>query len=193
MTTAITKSEVKNSKKGFTLVELVVVIAILAILAAIAIPVVNSIINTASRNGALSNADTIELAIKECQADIAARNTEVYDGIATYVDGAGNSQTSNNAATAHDKISVAEVGGMKAINDAFAIVTYNGDTYEPHWDADADKCVYLCTSPASGSTVVTNAELSSADLTKAYPNAGNCTKLNSTDKVPDENVMIDNL
>ena len=57
----MTKAITKNSKKGFTLVELVIVIAILAILAAIAIPVVNSIINTASRNGALSDAQTIEL------------------------------------------------------------------------------------------------------------------------------------
>lgn len=192
MTTAITKSEVKNSKKGFTLVELVVVIAILAILAAIAIPVVNSIINTASRNGALSNADTIELAIKECQADIAARNTEVYNGTSSYVDGAGVSQTCHNAATGHADISVAEVGGMKAINDAFAIVTYNGDTFEPFWDEDADKCVYLCTN-ATGTTVIANAELGSDNLAVAYPNAGNCTQLNSADKTPDASVMIDNL
>ena len=73
----------KNSKKGFTLVELVVVIAILAILAAIAIPVVNSIINTAARNSAISNADSIELQIKNCQADIAARNTERYPNAVT--------------------------------------------------------------------------------------------------------------
>ena len=80
MTNAITtkKAELQNSKKGFTLVELVVVIAILAILAAIAIPVVNSIINTASKNGALSNAQSIELAVKECQSYIASGNNEVY-------------------------------------------------------------------------------------------------------------------
>ena len=148
MTTAITKSEVKNSKKGFTLVELVVVIAILAILAAIAIPVVNSIINTSSKNGALSNADTIELAVKECQADIAAQNTEVYDGTTTYnfKDPAGNTQSGTlHAATAadHANLTIVDVAAAKSIAPAFATVTYNGDNYEPYWDEDNDVCVFL--------------------------------------------------
>ena len=137
----------KNSKKGFTLVELVVVIAILAILAAIAIPVVNSIINTASRNGALSNAQTIELAIKECQADIAAKNDEVYDGTTgyNYNDPAGTNLTGNlpAASTAHATINVQHVAGAKAISNAFETVTYNGNDYEPQWDEDADKCVFI--------------------------------------------------
>ena len=58
----------KNSKKGFTLVELVVVIAILAILAAIAIPVVSSTIASSQRSTALSDAQTLELALKEAHA-----------------------------------------------------------------------------------------------------------------------------
>lgn len=157
MTTAITKSEVKNSKKGFTLVELVVVIAILAILAAIAIPVVNSIINTASRNGAISNAETIELAVKECQADIAARNTEVYDGTTAIsnTDPAGNPLPTPlpNAATAHATIEIAHVAGAKSIPDAFATVTYNGNDYEPYWDTAADVCVWLSTTANNGVSI----------------------------------------
>lgn len=148
----MTKAITKNSKKGFTLVELVVVIAILAILAAIAIPVVNSIINTASKNGALSNAETIELAIKECQADIAAKNNEVYDGSTTYnyndPSGANVSDTlpdaaDSNPTTGHAAINVQDVAGAKSIADAFETVTYNGDDYEPYWDEDNDKCVFL--------------------------------------------------
>ena len=76
----------KKSKKGFTLVELVVVIAILAILAAIAIPIVNNLVNAASRNAAVSDAQTIELAVKECQSFIVTKVDEVYDG-ATMLDG----------------------------------------------------------------------------------------------------------
>ena len=49
----------KQSKKGFTLVELVVVIAILAILAAIAIPAVIGIINSATQSGGASDASTL--------------------------------------------------------------------------------------------------------------------------------------
>jgi type IV pilus assembly protein PilA len=117
----------KNSKKGFTLVELVVVIAILAILAAIAIPVVNSIINTAARNSAISNADSIELQIKNCQADIAARNTERYA----------------NAVTAPNTISVDDVATKTGIKTAFQTVTYNNEQYIPVWDADDDKCYFI--------------------------------------------------
>ena len=49
----------KQSKKGFTLVELVVVIAILAILAAIAIPAVIGIINSATQFSGESEAATL--------------------------------------------------------------------------------------------------------------------------------------
>lgn len=49
----------KQSKKGFTLVELVVVIAILAILAAIAIPAVIGIINSATQSSGESDASTL--------------------------------------------------------------------------------------------------------------------------------------
>ena len=76
----------KNSRKGFTLVELVVVIAILAILAAIAIPVVSSTIESSQRSSALSNAQSIELALKEAHAMLAANDHSVYENDATVED-----------------------------------------------------------------------------------------------------------
>ena len=156
----------KNSKKGFTLVELVVVIAILAILAAIAIPVVNSIINTASRNGALSNAETIELAIKECQADIAAKNDEVYNGTTSYsftdVDGTSTTGTLSKASNDHANITVQQVAGAKSIPDAFKTVTYNGNDYTPKWDKDNDKCVWTSTTGNNGVTIGDDLETGAA-------------------------------
>ncbi len=62
----------KTNKKGFTLVELVIVIAILAILAAIAIPTVSNVISTANKNVDMANAQTVELALKTAQAEIEA-------------------------------------------------------------------------------------------------------------------------
>nr|WP_319487380.1 prepilin-type N-terminal cleavage/methylation domain-containing protein [uncultured Caproiciproducens sp.] len=63
----------KTNKKGFTLVELVIVIAILAILAAIAIPTVSNVISTANKNVDLANAQTVELALKTADAEIEAK------------------------------------------------------------------------------------------------------------------------
>lgn len=177
MTNAITtkKAELQNSKKGFTLVELVVVIAILAILAAIAIPVVNSIINTASKNGALSNAQTVELAIKECQAAISSRNDEVYNG--GTVDGVTINKASTDNTTA---ITLKEVATVKGIRDAFKPVNYNGATFSPFWDKDTDKCIYLCTT--AGGSYIANSTIDSNGAA-AYSNAANCVQLNDTSDV----------
>lgn len=54
----------KNNKKGFTLVELVIVVAVMAILVAVAIPTVSSITSKATDAVNQSNARTVESIIK---------------------------------------------------------------------------------------------------------------------------------
>lgn len=54
----------KTNKKGFTLVELVIVIAVLLILAAVAIPTVSGVIDRANEATDTANAKNIETAIK---------------------------------------------------------------------------------------------------------------------------------
>lgn len=68
-----------KSKKGFTMVELVVVIAILAILACIAVPVITSNFRNARVSRAKTNAQSIEYAFKEADAAVAMGNNAVYD------------------------------------------------------------------------------------------------------------------
>lgn len=67
-----------KSKKGFTLVELVVVIAIIAILAAIAIPIVASTTKSSIVSRAKTNANTIEYAFKEADAAVASADNTIY-------------------------------------------------------------------------------------------------------------------
>ena len=185
----MTKAITKNSKKGFTLVELVVVIAILAILAAIAIPVVSSVINTASKNGALTNAQTIEIGIKECQADIAARNDDVYNGTKTI---AGVKIPAASANGGRD-IKLEHVILVKGVTGAFKPVSYDGAIFEPFWDKTTDKCVYLCTT-ANGEgdnvKVADGADLASDDLTKEYANRADCEKIITAEgKIADKAVL----
>ena len=126
----------KNSKKGFTLVELVVVIAILAILAAIAIPVVSSTITSSQRSSAKSNAQTIEVAIKEADAAISAKDDTVF------ID-------KKNAANPNFKASSGSLT-LKNITDAKAIdsavtATYqiNGVNYSAYYDNATQKVAFL--------------------------------------------------
>lgn len=72
-----------KSKKGFTLVELVVVIAILAILSAIAIPVVAATTRSSVVSKAKTNANTIEYAFKEADAAVAGGDDTKYANAST--------------------------------------------------------------------------------------------------------------
>ena len=109
----------KNSKKGFTLVELVVVIAILAILAAIAIPVVSSTITSSQRSSAKSNAQTIEVAIKEADAAISAKDDTVF------VNKAGAAAADQFKASS-GSLTLANISTAKAIDSAVT-ATYQND------------------------------------------------------------------
>ena len=74
-----------RSRKGFTLVELVMAIAILAVIAAIAIPVVSSVIKSANQNTDRNNAKTVDLLLKEAYTEIQAGISEKYNST-TYPD-----------------------------------------------------------------------------------------------------------
>ena len=127
----------KNSKKGFTLVELVVVIAILAILAAIAIPVVSSTIQSSQRSSALSNAQTLELAIKEAHAQVIAKDYSVY------------APASGKTTVELSDVTVATIETKKAIK-IDPTVTIGGKKYTLMWSKTDSKCYYV-TSATSGS------------------------------------------
>lgn len=137
----------KNSKKGFTLVELVVVIAILAILAAIAIPVVASTIKSSQVSSAKSNAQTIELAIKEAKAAVAAGDDSVFTVTLT-------GGTTHKASD--DTITVADVAAAKKLESAFkAEYNIDGKTYKCMYDKTNHKVYYICqTTGTTASNIV---------------------------------------
>lgn len=127
----------KNSKKGFTLVELVVVIAILAILAAIAIPVVSSTITSSQRSSAKSNAQTIEVAIKEADAAISAKDDTVF------VNKAGAAAADQFKASS-GSLTLKNISDAKAIDSAItATYQINGVNYSAYYDNATQKVAFL--------------------------------------------------
>ena len=121
----------KQSKKGFTLVELVVVIAILAILAAIAIPAVIGIIKSATTSAGESDASTLNNACKT-----------VYSGVKS---GTITTKSKDNAGNACDW--AAEEGASNKVRTTAAkavkiedVQKYNGTSlaYDDLWYANAD-------------------------------------------------------
>lgn len=134
----------KNSKKGFTLVELVVVIAILAVLAAIAIPVVASTIKSSQISSAKTNALTIETAIKEAKAAVAAGDDSIF------VVGTG---TNAHKASANN-ITVADALEAKKITSA-ATKTYtiDGTTYSCVYVPAEEKVYFAGTKSGSSDTI----------------------------------------
>lgn len=76
----------KNNKKGFTLVELVIVVAVMAVLVAVAIPTVQSISGTAKSTVADTNARTIESIIKLAEADASKDGDDIVKLTTAQVD-----------------------------------------------------------------------------------------------------------
>lgn len=136
----------KNSKKGFTLVELVVVIAILAILAAIAIPVVSSTIKSSQISSAKSNAQTIELAIKEAKAAVSSGDDSVFN---VTVGGTGGATYK----ASDDTLRVCDVATAKKIESAFkAEYKLDGKTYTCYYDQTNQKVYYIATTTGTSTT-----------------------------------------
>lgn len=160
----------KQSKKGFTLVELVVVIAILAILAAIAIPSVIGIINSASESAASSNASQIDTTCKDFYAGVSsgsinASNPGALDAKKLPAKGAPNS-TKVSTAKALTVADALVYGGLTSTFSSDSGTTWNLSDYQSNdkdgtitWVGSDGKVDTGCTALAATNTM--------ADL---YPN-----------------------
>lgn len=88
----------RKNKKGFTLIELIVVIAILGILAVILIPSFSGIQDTANQKAALAEARTVATAVQAYKAD----NNNLFPSAA--------SQLTNYGATAEIQSNITSFG-----------------------------------------------------------------------------------
>ena len=136
----------KNNKKGFTLVELVIVVAVMAVLVAVAIPTIGTITNSAKNAVDDSNARTIESVIKLAEAN--ASKVATTDGVATLT-----------GAEIQTAINNAKLGITGTRNDAGAVTTkdfyYNSATGVVNTTASNAEGVYKLAFSADGVVTVT--------------------------------------
>lgn len=147
----------KNSKKGFTLVELVVVIAILAVLAAIAIPVVASTIKSSQISSAKTNALTIETAIKEAKAAVAAGDDSIF--VVKQAGGGTDHKASTNTITVADALEA-----KKITSAATKTYTIDGVTYSCVYDTSAEKVYFAGTKNSKMVTIGDEDTLTAANV-----------------------------
>lgn len=133
----------KQSKKGFTLVELVVVIAILAILAAIAIPAVVGIIDNATKSSKQSNASALDSACKSLYSGVSAGSinksskAQELGGLNTSLLPAATASTSTKRSDA------AKLTVWNAIEYAGLVSTFNGENVDDYrYNKDDGTIIY---------------------------------------------------
>ena len=141
----------KQSKKGFTLVELVVVIAILAILAAIAIPAVIGIINSATKSAGESDASTLNNGCKTVYSGVKSGTitTEDKNNDGSAIDWAAAKGADNKTRTSKAKlVTVAQVqkynGTSLSTNDFYYASSDHNDVHISKgtitfWDGNGDR------------------------------------------------------
>lgn len=166
----------KNSKKGFTLVELVVVIAILAVLAAIAIPVVASTIRSSQISSAKTNAQTIETAIKEAKAAVAAGDDSIF--------------VTNGHKASNNDITIADaLNAKKIITAATKTYSVDGVLYSCYYVPADEKVYFVGTDKANNTKTIgdeTPISISGTDAIKIYDstnkkiNNSNITKMDNS-------------
>lgn len=141
-----------KSKKGFTLIELVVVIAILALLAGIAIPVIGYTLHRTRANTAFSNAKLAEECLKQA-------NVQIISGI----------HDDYNYTTTVDKVFA--TSGASTVTSTVEVADV---TYDLMWNRKEEKCNYVNTAKA---ITVTGDLINSSDWTTKINPTDNATKV----------------
>lgn len=115
------------NKKGFTLMEMLIVVAIIVILVAISVPTF-----TANLDEAKSATDAANLRAAKSAAQIYMLNNEVDDATNDYFYSVDEGDIVTTAPTAY--------GECSEHSSAYIVVDYTGDTPDVKWSAGDNKC-----------------------------------------------------
>ena len=141
-----------KSKKGFTLVELIVVLVILAILAALLIPTLTGYIDKANKEKVVSETRMVVMAVQtvasETYGSLNNLADDARDNWYTYPDFGGN--------TGKEGIRITEIKKLAEVFDSNPKATFKAEiTWDAHiktvrYDNGAYTCTYTADSEAGG-------------------------------------------
>lgn len=123
----------KNKKKGFTLVELIVVLAILAILAAMLVPALTGYIDKAKEKKIVAEARSAVIAAQTVSSEYYAKENKVISADLIKTGGASNT----------DVLKLAELTGKGFIDSV--VIGEKGTIDELVWDSGEDDNKLVCT------------------------------------------------
>jgi len=136
-------AKIKSKKKGFTLIELIVVIAIIAILAAILVPTLTKYIGKSKQSAIDANTKTIYTAASAAATDVIVDGKTLVSGPVSQFD-----------TSLDDAGSTGDIYSIQEYMDTVPDISGSGDELIVTLDGDGVKSVYLkdggkdCTYPA---------------------------------------------
>ena len=147
------KNKLKNNKKGFTLVEIIVVLVILAVLAAAAIPTMLGFVEDSKGKAEIANARAAYVACQSIATEEKASGTATLETGKTYV--IADTTTGDNSATNNKKLNQM-LGTDLAVASVTPTISATGEVtkvvYKSTTTAAADAYQVTITA-GSGSTV----------------------------------------
>lgn len=122
-----------RSRKGFTLVELIVVVAIIAILTAVLVPVIGNYVNDAAQTAADQGAKEMQVTLSNVVTNCIAKGDTFPNGAITFTGPNCNTSNTNfdnavNAACASLDPAVV-IGATISATGAVTAVSYTNGTY----------------------------------------------------------------
>lgn len=166
----------KNNKRGFTLVELVIVIAVIAILAAVLVPTFSSVINSANKVAAESDASTLRTACMVVEKD----DGDIYGSFDDYCAAKVNVKLVENNKLTIDECTIE----LKDIENNFRIaqVTVSKeDNKETYTEVDENGTWTMFYITASGYLVTITATSIKAEKSKTMPTIAKAESGDDTD------------